>query len=108
VEGDTEDGQKKCDDRRRSTKQKSQQSLDSASQLLPTAAVESTSQCPTAMKSADTLQSAAAANADDAAAAITAADAVDSDLAVVDSNVTASEESWQLQESIIGLLPADC
>lgn len=107
VEGDTENGQKKCDERRRSKKQKSQQSLDSASQQL------------SIVKSSDTFQPLAAtacvananvdANADaDADADATATHGVDSDLTVIDSNVAVSEESGQQQDPLIGLLLAVC
>jgi len=109
VEGDTENGQKKCDERRRSKKQKSQQSLDSASQQL------------SIVKSSDTFQPLAAtacvanANVDadvdadaDADADAAATHGVDSDLTVIDSNVAVSEESGQQQDPVIGLLLAVC
>ena len=86
-----DDGQKKCSERCGKT-QKSQQSLGSVSKDL------------TVVKSVDTVQSTTVAAADVA----DVADVMASDLAVIDSDITALEEPEQQQESMIGLLLAVC
>ena len=81
---DIVDSQKKCNERH-GKKQKSEQSLDSMSKQLTT------------VMSTDIVQSNAAAAA-----------AVDSDSSVVDASATASEDTGQHQEPVIGLLLAVC